>query len=564
MDCPGRANLRARSGAPGAVTGRNAPPALRHAGTPAWTAILALGAAHVAWLRFCYDDAFVSFRYAANLVHGHGLVYNVGERVEGYSNFLWTLVLSLVIAAGGEPAFWSQVIGAVFALASLALVIRLAPRVGAVPVWAGLLVATNTAWAAWGTGGLETAMFGCFVTAGVLALVLADHDSRRAYAVSGLAFGLACLTRPDGVVLAAATGATLAVRVALGRAPRAGLVWWLGLLALCALPHLIWRHAYYGHWLPNTFGVKQPGAGRLAQGTAYLAGAVRDLHLGLLAIPLAVVPFVRARRTRTDLDATRHATAVESARARGVVYGLVLLVTFGGYLASTGGDFMPLYRFVAPLVPLLALAAAAAWTALTERVAARARELVTAIAWIAFAAYAGLHVVDGWRQQSVWSEGEMVSVGWSRQEMDEWLRIGDLLRIAAQPTDTLATTAAGAIPYRSGLPTLDLHGLSAPDLSRYRRRASERPGHQWMLKGRWLDAHPPQILLGHPLVHPTAASLTVGIDLEPEWRDRVLAHYELVGMRLAGTPVRFVGCAVRRDAVDRIIEAASAGIPTPP
>ena len=67
--------------------------------------------------------------------------------------------------------------------------------------------------------------------------------------------------------------------------------------------------------------------------------------------------------------------------------------------------------------------------------------------------------------------------------------------------------------------------------------------------------HPPQILLGHPLVHPTPASLALGLELRPEWRDRVLANYQAVGLELPGTPPRFVGCAIRNDAVGRIIAA---------
>jgi len=47
-------------------------------------------AVRLAWLA---DDSFISFRYAWNLVHGRGLVYNAGEYVEGYTNLLWTLLL---------------------------------------------------------------------------------------------------------------------------------------------------------------------------------------------------------------------------------------------------------------------------------------------------------------------------------------------------------------------------------------------------------------------------------------------------------------------------------------
>ena len=41
------------------------------------------------------EDCFISFRYVENFVEGKGLVYNLGERVEGYSNFLWVMVLGL-------------------------------------------------------------------------------------------------------------------------------------------------------------------------------------------------------------------------------------------------------------------------------------------------------------------------------------------------------------------------------------------------------------------------------------------------------------------------------------
>src|SRR5512135_2995012 len=42
-----------------------------------------------------FDDAMISMRYAWNLSHGQGLVWNPGERVEGYTNLLLTLVMSI-------------------------------------------------------------------------------------------------------------------------------------------------------------------------------------------------------------------------------------------------------------------------------------------------------------------------------------------------------------------------------------------------------------------------------------------------------------------------------------
>ena len=44
------------------------------------------------------DDAYISYRYSENLMRGEGLVFNYGERVEGYSNLLYVLAVA--------PAFW--------------------------------------------------------------------------------------------------------------------------------------------------------------------------------------------------------------------------------------------------------------------------------------------------------------------------------------------------------------------------------------------------------------------------------------------------------------------------
>ncbi|MFC1573450.1 hypothetical protein ACFL6M_07630 [Candidatus Eisenbacteria bacterium] len=70
------------------------------------------------------DDAFISFRYAKNLVDGLGLVYNAGEPVEGYTNFLWTVIVAAAMKIGLEPVVFAQAAGVLFFAATLALLIR--------------------------------------------------------------------------------------------------------------------------------------------------------------------------------------------------------------------------------------------------------------------------------------------------------------------------------------------------------------------------------------------------------------------------------------------------------
>jgi hypothetical protein len=516
-----------------------------------------LGLAHAQALRFVFDDAYITFRYAEHLARGLGPVFNTGERVEGYSNFLWTLIVSLVIRWGGDPARSSVLIGLVCAAATLVVVAAAAWRRGMNPMIPGVLVAVSTAWAAWATGGLETSLYTLLVTAGVLATslglepgaVVGDANERtdgpdpRLLLLGAASLGLACLTRPDGLLFAVITGLLVAWRAARGSiAPPLALAW-NGTVALFVLPHLAWRASYYGHGLPNTFAVKAPGSLGLAGGVRYLAEATGDLGLVVPAAALAcalVSRDARARLPRSDLS-----------------LAAVVLIPYIAYVASTGGDFMPAYRFVAPIVPLVALLGGMALESLEAAWSPRiGAHLATAVTWAAIAVYAAINLSGSAKQLRVWSRDELVSIGWARGQTADWLRVGQRLREIAEPTDTLATTAAGAVPYQSGLYTIDLLGLNAPDLSKYMRQHTNRPGHALMYDPRWLIERPPQILLGHPLVLTRLQPTTLSLDLPPEARQQVLALYEVLLLKLPGEPERYVGCAFRHDVVDRIIARA--------
>jgi hypothetical protein len=120
-------------------------------------------ALHLGWVA---DDAFISFRYARNWVDGLGLVFNAGERVEGYTNFLWIVLLSPFQALGlSLPPVAVALNLACFALTVLvtaAFADELRSRVAGgdrsaaqLPIAAGLL-ALNYTFASFGTSGLET------------------------------------------------------------------------------------------------------------------------------------------------------------------------------------------------------------------------------------------------------------------------------------------------------------------------------------------------------------------------------------------------------------------------
>src|SRR5215813_6739804 len=78
-------------------------------------ALVALAAAvlvaHSLVWNFVTDDAFISFVYSRNLARHGQLVFNLGERVEGYTNFLWTVILAAFLKVGLAPEIVSRVLG---------------------------------------------------------------------------------------------------------------------------------------------------------------------------------------------------------------------------------------------------------------------------------------------------------------------------------------------------------------------------------------------------------------------------------------------------------------------
>ena len=303
--------------------------------------------AETAW--FLTDDAFISFRYARNLLEGHGLVFNPGERVEGYSNFLWVLELAFLWGAFGlrpeQAAPWLSVASTLGTLAAMAWWVARLPalRQRGLVAWMALgLVCASATFAVWTSGGgLETRQFTFFVVLAVACLV--GPTSRALLAAASLSLAAASLTRPEGPLLAACCFAWYGVQRRLGTGRWLGAEWgWLAApCAAAVVGHYLFRYGYYGEWLPNTYYAKfvRPW---YEMGVRYLAAAALETGLYLLG-PLAVAALCAGWR-----------------RCRSLAHALPLLCigVHMVYVARLGGDHFE-YRPLDFYWPLLAVPAAA-------------------------------------------------------------------------------------------------------------------------------------------------------------------------------------------------------------
>ncbi|MEM6569913.1 MAG: hypothetical protein AAF957_15995 [Planctomycetota bacterium] len=404
---------------------------------------------------FIGDDAFISFRYAENLIAGHGLVFNPGERVEGYTNFLWTVLIAAVMAVGLPPEPLSNALGIAAGAVLLALVARMGARErgwGDPLVWlAPLGLAANRTFAAWSTGGLETMLFALLLFAGLARfLEERERDAARPL-VSAVLLAAATLTRPEGglaFVLAAAFFAIETLR-SRPRALRPVLTWGLTYGAIVGA-HLAFRIAYYGDFVPNTFRAKVTGL-QWDQAATWFGMYVSDYGAWAYAW-LALVPIVVRRDARSTLFT-------------------VFLLTYLAYLGSVGGDIFE-FRFLAPLLPFFYWLVQDGVRALLDAVArtgvpGAARAILGAALG---ATLLGLTVqpsldVEPWRKEGIASIEAVASYAAMRSNEGKIFR--DLVEEGLLDGDELiAVGGAGALPYYAKLPTLDFRGLNDRKIAR--------------------------------------------------------------------------------------------------
>ncbi|OLD65042.1 MAG: hypothetical protein AUI47_03120 [Acidobacteria bacterium 13_1_40CM_2_68_5] len=313
-------------------------------------ATLALLLAHVAVYWFLTDDAFISFRYARNLRQGHGLVFNPDlDRVEGYTNFLWVVLLAGCDALGLPPETAANLLSLAATLGLWGLVIRFtlrfpppAERRWLILVPPLFLAATRSV-AVWSSGGLETRLFELLALGGLLRLVVevqaqVEHG-RLERPVAAILLALATLTRPDGLVIAAtgfgAAGVYLDAR---DRLRARVLLTWIGVYSLPVATHLLFRRLYYGDWLPNTYYAKVGGRVWWSMGWTYL-GAWALEYAAYLWLPFVVAAV---------LHHLRRGSAFVPLLFLGVAAAQAL------YLAAVGGDHFE-YRPLDLLFPLFFL-----------------------------------------------------------------------------------------------------------------------------------------------------------------------------------------------------------------
>ncbi len=390
------------------------------------------------------DDALITFSYSKNLGTGAGPVYSHGVRVEGYSNFLWMVLLSGAYVVRAHPDIYltSRVLAYGFLVAlgvgTYGLARLRAGRVASVA--AVFLLATMTDVTRATLSGLETIPYAALLTLGLWAYLTEDTRRRR---WSLYLFVAVALMRIDGCVPLAFVLAFEVVRAVSEErfSPRA-LVRWAGAPLALYTAYFLARWAYYGLPLPATYYAKSMvSALDPERGASYVWSALRESGL-YAALPLVALGVSRRPTWAAALIA-------------------IYTASHAVYVAHVGGDWMPFNRFLLPIAPLLA--AMFAWGTSIAWGLARAHHAVVRVGAGALLAATWLFVALRGDAHTTETQAELGKLGEAEHVKNHTLgllKAAPLIRrITRQPGETLVTDYAGVFALYTDASVIDMWGL---------------------------------------------------------------------------------------------------------
>lgn len=418
----------------------------------------------IAWVnRFVQDDAFISFRYAKHFVLGNGLVWNPGEYVEGYTNFLWTLLIATGMKLGYDPINISIALGLGCFVGTLSLTFKMGMLMfknSRLSLLAVILLGTNYSFNSYATGGLETPLV-AFLFSLVCYFTLNQLYRNEICTVKILGLGIASalmfLTRMDSLVLLFFPLLFVFIRIV--NADKRLLSKFL-LLLLLTTPLLLtsvlwqlWRFYYYGNFLPNTYYAKlgETAGWMLKQGVFYIYSFLKNYQL--IWVLIFFVIFLNKYLVKPH----------------GRLFFLIL-ASWTCYVIKASGDFMEYRMLIAPM-PLFFLSIV--WLLNEMKLQGKIMYLFSVFIVAASFLHGSFFVQD----HIVMSTAKLdVSI---KEDKQPAIAIGKALRIFKEAGEVyIAMRGVGAIPYYSDLKTLDLFGLTEPWVARHGVPHGQTPGHQ--------------------------------------------------------------------------------------
>ena len=424
--------------------------------------------AHAVWLACVAEDAYITYRFARHIAEGHGIVWNVGmPPVEGYTNFLWLQLCVVALEAGLNVAFMTQVVGVLAGIGTLLVSWLFARRMLGLNHGAALFTVTAMAaagpLAAWSSSGMETVFFTwCVIGAVYFATHAVSVPQSRMWPAAAMALLAATLTRPEGFGIAGVVFASGVWLSAAGR-PRRRALLGAALYAATFAVYFIWRYQTFGYLLPNTFYAKTGGGAQ-----QYWRGFIYVAYFGLHYLgPWFPWVVLGAWRATGPQHLGLFAKTAPDSRVAGLVFSGAVTAGYVGYVVLVGGDYMAMYRFMVPALPilfvLLGVCVDAATTDVPMTTARRA-----ALGTMMLATIAGLLLQSTPYEQAVYAQtprmhGTYRGIETERWHVNRFHVIADFFAAnAPNPSASILSWDIGVLGYRTRFTIHDALGIVDP------------------------------------------------------------------------------------------------------
>ncbi len=387
------------------------------------------------------EDAYIGFRYAENFANGHGLTFNEGEYVEGYSNFLFIIILSFCYKIGLSTAFASKSIGIISSLVILFIIPRIIFYLtngkcsSTSQYMPSICLSSYPAFTYWSTSGMETTFFASLL---ILGFYYALKEKNNLL-IASLFLILATLVRMEGILYFISIVLAYIAHNYISIRKKDKL--YLKQLLLIIIPFFLamsawelWRFYYYGSLLPNTYFIKMPGPDQvfpISRGIVYIANFWNSIG-GILVLLLSFI-FLFSRYPIFPK-----------------VFYIFIQLLWHLYIRETNGDWMVLHRFYIHLVPFIFIFLSIS----IESVLKNRRTLNLFI----FAYFMGFSLYSTYFYRNIQYDN---TIG-----LQSEVHVGKWLMNNVDHDKTLAVLNAGALPYFSKLKTIDYYGLMNSELAR--------------------------------------------------------------------------------------------------
>ena len=295
--------------------------------------------------RFVQDDAFISLRYAFNMVHDHGLVWNIGERVEGYSNFLWVIILTIPLYFTWDPVYFIYATGPILMIIMLVAAFKLSEclfeskNIALVTI---ILLGINFTFSCFATSGMETALQTSLALICYVIFIYTLKTKKINFIwmlIFSFVFAMALLTRLDSLILISVPVLGLLITIIkFENKKKYRLKYFLAIflpVVIIMLSYFVFKYYYYHSLVPNTYYLKFDGVFSFDLGAFYLYSFFKSYYLLILLVMFVLSLYKFFNKDNISFIAI-----------------FITVILWFLYVIKIGGDFIE-FRLFVPVLPYI-------------------------------------------------------------------------------------------------------------------------------------------------------------------------------------------------------------------